>query len=37
VQAVQVVRDAGAAGISMFDSGQLSDAHLAALRGVMGA
>ncbi len=35
-QAVRVVRDAGAAGISMFDSGQLSDAHLAALRNVMG-
>ncbi len=36
VQAVNVVRDAGAAGISMFDSGQLSDAHLAALRSVLG-
>jgi uncharacterized lipoprotein YddW (UPF0748 family) len=37
VMAVNVVRDAGAAGISMFDSGQLTDAHLAALRGVIGA
>lgn len=36
VEAVEVVRDAGAAGISMFDSGQLSDAHLTALRGVLG-
>jgi len=35
VQAVNVVRDAGAAGVSIFDSGQLTDAHLAALRGVL--
>lgn len=37
VQAVNVVRDAGAAGISMFDLGQLTDAHLAALRVTLGA
>jgi uncharacterized lipoprotein YddW (UPF0748 family) len=35
VHAVNVVREAGAAGISMFDSGQLTDAHLSALRGVI--
>jgi uncharacterized lipoprotein YddW (UPF0748 family) len=35
VQAVNVVRDAGAAGVSIFDSGQLTDAHLAALRGAL--
>ena len=36
VQAVGVVREAGAAGISMYDSGSLTDAHLTALRGVIG-
>ncbi len=37
VQAVNVVRDAGAAGVSMFDSGMLTDAHLAALKGALGS
>lgn len=37
VQAVNVVRDAGAAGVSLFDSGQLTDAHLAALRSAIGS
>ena len=33
-RAVQVARDGGAVGIAMFEMGGLSDAHLAALRGV---
>ena len=36
VQAVNVVRDAGAAGVSLYDSGGLTDAHLAALRSAIG-
>ena len=32
VQAINVVRDAGAAGVAMYDSGSLSDAHLAAVQ-----
>lgn len=35
VQAITIVREAGGAGVSMFDSGQLSDAHLAAVRGAL--
>ena len=31
VQAVNVARDAGAAGVALYDSGGLTDAHLAAL------
>ena len=37
VDAINVVRDAGAAGFSMFDAGQLSDAHLDAVRRTMSA
>ena len=32
VQAIAVARDAGAAGVSMYDSGSLTDAHLEQLR-----
>ncbi len=35
-EAVATARDAGAAGVSLFELGRLSDEHLAALRGVMG-
>ncbi|MEP6592015.1 MAG: putative glycoside hydrolase [Gemmatimonadota bacterium] len=34
--AVRVARDGGASGIAMFDHGGLTDAHLAALREVLG-
>ena len=34
--AVGTARDAGAAGVSLFEMGGLSDEHLAALRGVLG-
>ncbi len=33
--AVRTVRDNGAAGVSCFDSGGLTDQHLAALRGAL--
>jgi uncharacterized lipoprotein YddW (UPF0748 family) len=35
VEAINVVRDAGGAGVSLYDSGGLTDAHLAALRTVV--
>ena len=35
-RAVRVAREAGAAGVAMYDLGGLSDAHLAALKGAMG-
>ena len=35
VQAINVVRDSGAAGFSMFDAGQLNDERLAAVQGAM--
>ena len=35
-EAVGTARDAGAAGVSLFEMGGLSDEHLAALRGVLG-
>lgn len=37
VYAVYTAREAGAAGVSVYDSGGLTDAHLAALRGTVGA
>ncbi|MES2306870.1 MAG: Tat pathway signal protein [Gemmatimonadota bacterium] len=36
VQAIEVARNAGASGVAMYDLGGLSDAHLAAVRSVMG-
>jgi uncharacterized lipoprotein YddW (UPF0748 family) len=33
VQAINVVKDAGGAGVSLYDSGNLTDAHLDALKG----
>ena len=35
VTAVNTAREAGAAGVALYDSGGLSDAHLAALKGVV--
>jgi uncharacterized lipoprotein YddW (UPF0748 family) len=34
VQAIRVAQEAGAAGVSLFDSGNITDAHLTALRGL---
>ena len=36
-EAVARARDAGAAGVSLFELRRLSDEHLAALRGVAGS
>lgn len=35
-QAVRLVREAGASGVSLFEMGGLSDRHLASLRGALG-
>ncbi|HEY4321363.1 MAG TPA: hypothetical protein VGM77_09320 [Gemmatimonadales bacterium] len=37
MQAVNLARESGAAGVSLFDSGGLTDAHLQALRGLTSA